>query len=726
MSLGKYEIIEELGRGGFGTVYKAHDTVLDVDRALKVLHPTLVSDVTFLDRFKQEARLAARLDHPNIVPVYDYGEIDGRFFLAMKYMPGGSLKDILRQEKRLDEKRAQVILKQVCQGMAYAHQQGIVHRDLKPGNILFDQQGNACVSDLGFAKSLGTSASASLSSSGGMVGTPSYMAPEIWRGKPATPASDVYSLACIYYEMLTGKVLFDGESPADIVTKHVVDGPQIEKTLPKETVTVLEKALAKEPKKRFGDIVAFLQALKELREPVATSTIGIHEESFSDRSKRASDLYQTSKNVSQPDTVVDKNQVSLSSNDRSELPAGQNKDRRLSKKMIIAIAIIVPILIGAMAPILYNTFKNARHYNSAIAFAHAAATDAQSTDDPDLQRFNWYAAIQYSLVAKNYRQSAEIDRLVLQAETAIDALDGAIRLNYQTAVDGELPDEMVISRVIPVNSDLYLFDSTGGQIVHLIPGREAYTVDDSFSCFSGTYSGVVVGDLVGMVSITINNIYETPIMAMDSSGNLLFCAPGMSPQAASLVQPQGGIGNIKSILYDSYSGHLFILDPRYNALWVYSGSDLQFTGEPYSLFTYFPMDLTAAIDLAVNGDELYILFDDGHMATCNAPGFTVSQINCINPAQIIDPRENSPAIDFLNLELSQSLFITPPDPSVMLLASDTAEIFQLNRRLVLNRIYRGRFEKELAEGQEATAFALSSNRLAFLAFENELFYAVIP
>ncbi len=275
MHLGKYEILEELGRGGFGIVYKAHDTILDVPRAVKVLHAALVADSTFMSRFKQEARLAAKLDHPNIVPVYDYDEENGHFYLAMKYMPGGSLRTLLNSEGKIEEQEAVKIFEEICSGVSYIHKQGIIHRDLKLGNILFDADGSARICDMGFAKAMSGSGAASLSASGGMVGTPAYMAPEIWRGMSATPATDIYSLGCIFYEMLTGKVLFDGTTPADVLTKHVVDGPVFDGNIPERDMRILKKALAMEPANRYKTADELLEALalideRPKMEPIST------------------------------------------------------------------------------------------------------------------------------------------------------------------------------------------------------------------------------------------------------------------------------------------------------------------------------------------------------------------------------------------------------------------------------------------------------------------------
>ena len=133
--LGKYEILEDLGRGGFGVVYKARDTVLDRVVAVKVLHPNLVNDLSFVSRFRNEARLAAQLDHPNIVPVHDFGESEGLYYIVMGHMPGGSLKELLQKEGALPEEKALAILRQVSDGLSYAHRKGIIHRDLKPGNL---------------------------------------------------------------------------------------------------------------------------------------------------------------------------------------------------------------------------------------------------------------------------------------------------------------------------------------------------------------------------------------------------------------------------------------------------------------------------------------------------------------------------------------------------------------------------------------------------------------
>lgn len=257
---GRYELLEELGRGGFGTVYKAEDQVLGRIVALKVLHPALVIDPTFLDRFKQEARTAARLDHPNLVQVFDFGEVEGNFFITMAYMSGGSLRDLISREGKLSQESAIQIFQQTAAGLTYAHKKNVIHRDLKPGNILLDENGIARVSDLGFAKVLTNPSSMTMSVSGGLIGTPAYMAPELWLDQKATKQTDQYSLACILVEMLTGTPLFDGESTPGIMTKHF-QSLKLPIEVDESLRYGLETALQQKPEDRFDSITDFTSSL---------------------------------------------------------------------------------------------------------------------------------------------------------------------------------------------------------------------------------------------------------------------------------------------------------------------------------------------------------------------------------------------------------------------------------------------------------------------------------
>jgi eukaryotic-like serine/threonine-protein kinase len=269
--LGKYTILEEIGRGGFGTVYRATDTVLDREVALKILHAQLMVEVDFAERFRREARLVARLEHPNIVTIHDLGEAESRLYIAMRYLPGGSLRDRLKKNGSIPFDQALEILHQVGAGLSAAHAKGLVHRDIKPENILFSETGQAVIADFGLAKAVQASSSSSL----GGVGTPGYRPPELWRGQPpASPATDEYSLACVFVEMLTGAPLFAGATPDEIIAKILVDGAVLPEKWPNGVPDglnpIMEKALAKELTGRYASVEGFVAAVEALgRQPSA-------------------------------------------------------------------------------------------------------------------------------------------------------------------------------------------------------------------------------------------------------------------------------------------------------------------------------------------------------------------------------------------------------------------------------------------------------------------------
>ena len=266
IKLGNYTLLQELGRGGYGTVYLARDEALQIERAVKVLHPSLVADPQFIERFREEARLVAQLKHEHIVKVFYMDEEQGHIYLAMEFLAGGSLKDVLGRDGALPYARAVAIFRQITRALDYAHGKNLVHRDVKPGNILLDADGKAYLSDFGFAKSLASAdSSTSMSVSGGALGTPAYMAPEAWDGKGWTPAADVYSLACVLVEMLTGRLLFDGGSLSEIVKQHVVEGPRFPDPWPAPEMAakevVLRQALAMKSDERFSSAGVFADAL---------------------------------------------------------------------------------------------------------------------------------------------------------------------------------------------------------------------------------------------------------------------------------------------------------------------------------------------------------------------------------------------------------------------------------------------------------------------------------
>lgn len=262
---GKYLIEAELGRGGFGTVLRAIDMSLDRPVAIKILDPLLSRDLTWVQRFRREAKVMARLEHPHIVPIYETAEHEGRLFIAMKLVDGPTLAQYFQSNPPLSWDKALEILADVTSSLDYAHDNGVIHRDLKPGNILMGSDGIA-LTDFGFA-SIVSDHSMSISVSGGIVGTPAYISPEIWEGEAASRGTDIYALGCILYEMVIGRTLFQGKSTPAIMTAHLrpPDLPtQWPEDVPAGLSVVLNTALQKEPDKRYATAGEMMQALQQL------------------------------------------------------------------------------------------------------------------------------------------------------------------------------------------------------------------------------------------------------------------------------------------------------------------------------------------------------------------------------------------------------------------------------------------------------------------------------
>ena len=265
-SLGRYHILEQLGEGGMATVYKAYDTRLETDVAMKVIRTENILPSTLersLKRFEREAKALARLTHPNIVKVTDYGEYEDKPYLVMPYLPGGTLKQKLG--KPIPWQEAARLLLPIARALDFAHRQNMIHRDVKPSNILITADGEPMLTDFGIAKILDLEETADLTGTGMGIGTPEYMAPEQWTGKTST-LSDQYALGVVLYEMLTGRKPYSADTPAAILLKQATEPlprpGQFARDLPDKVERLLLKVLARNPADRYASMGEFAVALE--------------------------------------------------------------------------------------------------------------------------------------------------------------------------------------------------------------------------------------------------------------------------------------------------------------------------------------------------------------------------------------------------------------------------------------------------------------------------------
>jgi len=269
---GRYQIIEELGKGGMGRVYKVFDTDIKEKVALKLLKSEIASDRETIERFSNELKYARKISHRNVCRMYDLGKEAGNYFITMEYVSGEDLKSFIRRSRQLAVGTAVFMAKQVCDGLVEAHRLGVVHRDLKPGNIMIDREGNAKIMDFGIARSISAKG---ITGAGVMIGTPEYMSPEQVEGKDVDQRSDIYSLGVILYEMLTGRVPFEGETPLSVAVRQKTEAaPDPRKSnaqVPEDLSHLILKCLEKDKERRYQNADELRANLEKIEKGIPTT-----------------------------------------------------------------------------------------------------------------------------------------------------------------------------------------------------------------------------------------------------------------------------------------------------------------------------------------------------------------------------------------------------------------------------------------------------------------------
>ncbi len=261
----RYTIIEELGKGGMGHVYKASDTELAEKVALKLINPKIAADKKTIERFRNELKLARKIRHKNVCQMYDLNKENEKYYITMEYVPGEDLKSFIRRSRQLSIKGGISIARQVCEGLIEAHKHGVIHRDLKPSNIMIDRDGNVRIMDFGIARSL---KSKGITGSGIMIGTPEYLSPEQADGEDIDSRSDIYSLGVILYEIVSGQLPFQGDTPLSLAVKHRIEKPENPRTInhqiPESLSRIILKCLEKKREDRYQTAEKLLADLEEV------------------------------------------------------------------------------------------------------------------------------------------------------------------------------------------------------------------------------------------------------------------------------------------------------------------------------------------------------------------------------------------------------------------------------------------------------------------------------
>jgi serine/threonine protein kinase len=275
---GRYELLSKIGEGGMSVVYKARCRILDRIVAVKILKEEFSKDKGFVERFKTEALAVAKLSHPNIVNIYDVGQQGNVYYIVMELVEGESLKDVITREAPFSVQKAVDIAIMICDGIQHAHEKGIIHRDIKPHNILITNSGIVKVADFGIAQAVSMK---TITYGGNVFGSVHYISPEQAKGKPIGQTTDIYSVGCILYEMLTGKVPFDAESPITLALKHIHDEPpsprKINEKIPPAVESIILQAMEKMPEHRFASAEEMRNALYHANAMARFSSNGVND-----------------------------------------------------------------------------------------------------------------------------------------------------------------------------------------------------------------------------------------------------------------------------------------------------------------------------------------------------------------------------------------------------------------------------------------------------------------
>lgn len=409
------------------------------------------------------------------------------------------------------------------------------------------------------------------------------------------------------------------------------------------------------------------------------------------------------------------------------LPDSNELPFTFSPMVMAFVAIAVPLIVVTISSVVYLQRGRSAQHQYYYTMAETAAVGTLNQPDRAELHKAWEQTLYWLDKAESYQITTQSIALRKQAQNALDDLDGILRLGFQQAIAGGLSNTMKISKMAATTSELYLLNSSRGNILRAILTGRGYEIDTSFICESGIYENTSVGPIIDMALMPKGNKLDASVMGIDSNGNLIFCITGKSPQPDMLAPPDNGWGNIQKISLSNNS--LYMLDPAANAVWVYKGDGINFADRPQMYLYKVLPSLKDMVDMMVNDGDLYLLHSDGHLVKCIAGNVREAQSRCIDPALYIAPiYGNSSGLATLpDIKFTRMLLTSPPDPSIYFLEPAKQAIYQFSWQLSLQKQLK--FQTELANtlrSSTASAFTFSPNRTVFMAINNQVYYAIIP
>ena len=393
---------------------------------------------------------------------------------------------------------------------------------------------------------------------------------------------------------------------------------------------------------------------------------------------------------------------------------------------LVFLAVVIPVIVVTIASVVYLRYGQSVQYDELYSQARTEAARAVSETDPARQREAWQNVLTILDKADAYRETDESKSLRTDAQSSYDNLMGIVRLEFIPAFTNGLGGSIQISRMAAIESDLYMLNAEGGNILHASFSGRSLQPDDKFTCQPGTYAWYEVGTLVDLLALPKVNSVGGSVLGIDAAGNLLYCSTGQVPQVFSLpALPNTNWGRITSFALDS--GNLYVLDATSRSVWVFVGDDGAFNKTPYFYFgSQIPDTIDTAIDLAVSGDDLYLLHADGHISTCNFSRITETPTRCTDPAVIQNPFPAHRDINiFENAHFTQMSLTSAPTPVILLLDSENQSVFRFSPRTLelLNQVRGHAGKGNPFEPGPIGAMTVSPNYVLYLAIGDQVYFA---